>query len=245
MNTMTWAQIDNDWAEVQKRTMLFERTQEAEAMNRYCVGHSIESVADRIGKPHRWVATRLDYFAAQIATGGVGADTPIIGKHRGALEDVSKIVRDFGPDIKVKVSDDGKGNRKVENVEGNDAEQFEPYLDHYTSQGHEPAAATRLAKAEWATEAAVEAGVIKESVNKRNEKVNQILFPNEAKNTYEMDLQHHMAKVKAAAKFLDTAKVPYLRRKSTCEKVAEANKVWSEQMERIGNFHSTFMETDA
>jgi len=72
--------------------MLFERTEEAEALHRYCVGYMVEGVASRLGKHIRWVQTRLKHFAAQIAAGGIGSNTPIVGNHRGALEDVSRVV---------------------------------------------------------------------------------------------------------------------------------------------------------
>ena len=133
-------------------------------------------------------------------------------------------MKEFAPDIKVKMSGQA-GNQSIAAVEGADAEEFEPYLEHYVEGGHEPAAAVRLAKAKWAAEAAVEAGVIKESTNKRNEKVNQILFPKDSADTFELDLKMHMARVRSAAAFLDSAKVRNLRRKSTCEKVAEADPV--------------------
>ena len=129
-------------------------------MNRYCIGHSITDVAKRVGKTLRWVQTRLEYYAAQTATGGIGSNTPIIGKQRGALEDVSKVVREFTPNVNVKLIDDGKGSQSIGSIEGDDSEEFAPYLEHYVQQGHEPAAAIRLAKAEWADEEAVEAGVI-------------------------------------------------------------------------------------
>ena len=127
-------------------------------------------------------------------------------------------------------------------IKGSDADAFAPYVEHYVEEGHEPAAAVRLAKAEWAAEAAVEAGVIKESVNKRNEKVNQILFPEDKKETFELDLKMHMARVKAAAAFLDKANVRSLRRKSTCEKVAEADAVWKVQSELVLQHYQPSLE---
>ena len=143
------------------------------------------------------------------------------------------MVREFTPNANVKLIDDGKGIQSIGSIEGDDSEEFAPYLEHYVQQGHKPAAATRLAKAEWAAEAAVEAGVIKESTNKRKEKVNQILFPKDSADTFELDLKMHMARVRSAAAFLDSAKVRNLRRKSTCEKVAEADVLWRAQAELV------------
>jgi hypothetical protein len=49
----------------------------------------------------------------------------------------------------------------------------------------------------------------------------------------------HMARVVSAARFLDTAKINYLRLKTTCERVASANEKWIEQVERVLNLHPT------
>jgi hypothetical protein len=144
--------------------------------------------------------------------------------------------------VQVKLEDNGRGQQSIAAVTGSDAEEFEPYLDHYTTQGHEPAAAVRLAKAEWAAESAVEAGVIKEDRNKQNERVNRIAFPDDEKDTFGIDLRMHVARVKSAAAFLDTAKVNFLRRKSTCTMVESANEAWAEQYERILNFHAAAKE---
>lgn len=235
MKTMSWEEIDKDWGGLQKR----HRMEIAQAVARYCVGHKMDEVGTRLGYSEVWVRTQLDYAGIAIALGGSNKLTPlpITGATDNVAKEVPRLLSEFAPDIKVKLEDDGKGNQSVASIEGKDADQFEPYLDHYLEQGHEPAAATRLAKAEWAAEAAVEAGVIKEDVNKRNEKVNRILFPDDAKDTFELDLKMHMARVKAAASFLDNAKVNYLRRKSTCVMVESANEKWVEQVDRILNFH--------
>jgi hypothetical protein len=234
---MTWEEIDKDWSGLQKR----HRMEIAQAVARYCIGHKIQEVAEHLGFSVDWTRRQLDYAGIAAATdGGSQLSTPP-GKSgdKGVDHAVARLVSEYAPDVKVKISDDGRGNQSVAEVEGDDAEDFKPYLNHYIEQGHEPAAATRLAKAEWAAEAAVEAGVIKESVNKRNEKVNQILFPSDSKDTFEIDLKMHMARVESAARFLDEAKVPHLRRKATCERVAAAHEKWLEQVERVLNFHPT------
>ena len=236
---MTWEEIDKDWGGLQKK----HRMEIAQAVARYCIGHKMQEVAERLGYGKSWVCSQLDYAGIGEATGGVGGTTPLAspgGKQRATDDAVRKVARDFAPLVAIKLSDDGQGNQSIAELSGDDAEAFEPYIEHYVNEGHEPAAATRLAKAEWAAEAAVEAGVIKETTNKRNEKVNQILFPTDAKDTFELDLKHHMAKVKSAARFLDESKMNRLRSKSTCEKVAEANKVWQEQIERVLDNHPTF-----
>ena len=236
MKTMTWNEIDKDWAGLQKR----HRMEIAEAVARYCIGNSISNVAEWLGYTRTWVQQQLDYAGMSEALGGAGNLTPLSGSSGNTEREATQVLREFAPSVEIKTKDDGKGNRTITEITGRDADEFEPYVDHYLRQGHEADAAVRLAKAEYATEEAVEAGVIKESTNKRNEKVNQILFPDDAKDTFELDLKLHMARVKAAARFLDEAKMPCLRRKSTCEKVKEANEAWGEQIDRILNLHPTW-----
>jgi len=228
MKTMTWEEIDKDWGGLQKR----HRMEIAQAVARYCVGHKMEEVAQRLGYSGKWLQTQLDYAGIGFALGRT--DFPLTGSTDNVSKEIPRLIDEYGPDIKASVV--GQGGTDVK-IEGKDAEQFQPYLEHYVEQGHKPAAAVRLAKAEWAAESAVEAGVIKEDVNKRNEKVNRILFPDDAKDTFDIDLKMHIARVKAAASFLDNAKVNYLRRKTTCEMVESANEKWIEQVDRILNFH--------
>lgn len=240
MKTMTWEEIDKDWSGLQKR----HRMEIAQAVARYCIGHKQKEVGERLGFKVAWVRLQLDYAGiGQAIGGGAPRDTPLTGTDHGNVRhDVPRLVREYGPAIKVSLADDGKGHQTIAAITGDDAEDFKPYLDHYLEEGHEPAAATRLAKAEWAAEAAVEAGVIKESVNKRNEKVNQILFPKDSKDTFDLDLKMHMARVKSAAAFLDKAKVRNLRLKSTCEKVAEADAAWKVQAELVLQHHKPSVE---
>jgi hypothetical protein len=237
--TLTWEEIDKDWAGLQKR----HRMEIAQAVVRYCVGHKINEVAEHLGFSDKWISQQLSYagIGAAIGDGGGKLFTPP-GKSgdKGVDHAVSRLVSEYSPDVQVKLTDDGHGNQSVAKIEGEDAEEFEPYLEHYLEQGHEPAAATRLAKAEWAAEAAIDAGVIKESTNKRNEKVNQILFPTDDKENWQIDFDMHMARVKSATRFLNDSKMNFLRRKSTCEKVASINEEWQFQVERVLNLNPTF-----
>ena len=234
MKTMSWDEIYRDWGGLQKR----HRMEIAQAVARYCIGHKMEEVASRLGYSHQWIAVQLDCAGIGAAIGqGSNKVGPLVGSTDNVAKEIPRLISEFAPSVEVKLEGKG-GDQKIASVEGEDAKQFkEIYLDHYLEQGHEPAAAVRLAKAEWAAESAVEAGVIKEDVNKRNEKVNRILFPDDAKDTFELDLKMHMARVKSAASFLNNAKVNYLRRKSTCEMVESVNETWSEQVAYVLNFH--------
>lgn len=238
---MTWEEIEKDWSRLQKR----HRMEIAQAVARYCICRKMEEVADRLGFTLKWVNQQLDFAGVAAATDDptrvgswVAPDSSEVGSSAKLRPAVNRVVSEFAPSVTVRY--EGRDKSRVANIEGDDAEAFEPYLQHYIDLNHEPAAATRLAKAEWAAEAAIEAGVIKESVTKQNEKLNQILFPDEQRSSFAIDLEMHMARVKSAAKFLDNAKMNSLRAKSTCEKVALADKAWQEQMERLQAFHPTF-----
>jgi hypothetical protein len=237
---MSWEEIEKDWGGLQKK----QRTEIAQAVARYCVGHKLQEVADRLGFGVSWIKQQLSYagIAAAVGTEGVRLCRPESTSGQNNIDHaVSRIVKEFAPEVEIKLSGQG-GNQTIASIEGKDAKKFEPLLDHYVEQGHEPAAATRLAKAEWAAEAAVEAGVIKEDVNKKNEKVNRILFPDDKKDTFELNLRTHIANVRRAAKFLDEAKVPYLKRKQTCEMVASAHEKWLEQVERVLNLNPNHLK---
>lgn len=234
MLTMTWEEIDHDWSGLQKR----HRMETADAVKRYCVGHKIKEVAEHLGQSRDWVEARLDMSGVAAAVGhDAGCPTSWVGKHRGLQEDCGRLVSEYAPSVDVQY--EGRDKSGIAAITGDDAEAFEPYLDHYVQEGHTPAAAVRLAKAEWAAEDAVEAGVIKESINKRNQKVNQILFPNNDRDSFESDLRMHMARVEIAARFLDESKINYLRRKATCERVTVAHEKWLEQVERVLNLRPT------
>lgn len=65
MKTMTWEEIDKDWGGLQKK----HRMEIAQAVARYCVGHKIAEVADRLGYSHQWVNQQLDYAGIGEALG--------------------------------------------------------------------------------------------------------------------------------------------------------------------------------
>ena len=228
--TMTWPEIENDWGRLRKR----HRMEIAEAVGRYCIGHQMAEVGERLGYSKTWVITQLVYDGVCAAVREKGTQSiPLTGSTDNVAKELPRLIQEFGPSI---TADIGRGGESV-NIQGDDAEAFQTYVDRYAQEGHEPAAAVRLAKAEWAGEAALDAGVIKEDVNKLNEKVNRILFPDDAKNTFALDLEMHIARVKSAARFLDTAKINHLQYGATCERVAEANERWTEQVDRVLNLH--------
>lgn len=220
---MTWEQIDKDWNGLQRQ----HRMEIATAVSRYCVGHSMKEVAEHLGYSINWVQQQLDFAGVSAALGEASYIPLTGGDGKNVQKEVPKVIKQFGPNVTVEQTQTG-----VE-IGGADADEFQPYLDHYLTEGHTPSAATRLAKAEWAAEAAVEAGVIKESRTKTNKRVNQILFPNDETDTFELDLKQHMTRVEAAARFLNDSKVRYLRRASTCERVAQANAKWEVQAELV------------
>lgn len=244
MKTMTWEECDKLLDGLKKR----HRMETAETIAKVCVGHKIKEVAERYGYSHQWVTNQLDYAGVGAALGSNKVE-PLAGQTDNVAKELPRLVQEFAPDATVRLT--GKGGDKAialdddgyAIIEGDDAEKFRPYLEHYDKEGHEPAAAIRLAKAEWAGEAAVEKGVIKEGTNKQNKRVNQILFPADSKDTFELDLKMHMARVESAAAFLDKAKVRSLRLRSTCERVAKADAKWKAQAELVLQHYEPSVET--
>jgi len=210
MKTLPWEEIDRDWIAVQRHCRDYVQQHEAEAIARYCIGHDMKDVAKRIELSRSTVQRRLDLIGVATGTGGCPQRAPLEARQR----ETDKLIDRYGPT-------------------DSDKEDFEPYVDHYKQQGYTDAAATRIAKAEWAGEAAVDAGAVKEERNKRDERVNRILFPKDDKDTFEIDLDMHMARVRSAATFLDESKVRNLRRRSTCEKVSTADVLWRAQAELV------------
>ena len=244
MRTMSWDEIKKDWAGLQKR----HRMELAQAITRYCVGHTMAEVAKELGFTQPWVAQQLDFAGIAASIGGdqtrVGSweaeCSEEVGSHNKLRPAVNKVISEFAPSVDVKFK--GRDKSEIAAIEGDDAEDFRTFLDHYLNEGHEPAAAVRLAKAEWAGEAAVEAGRIKESVNKKNERVNKILFPDKEKTDLELQLQTHMANVERAARFLDDAKLTFIKKRSTASRVLAANAKWSDQVDRIRGLHPSLVQ---
>jgi hypothetical protein len=231
MEMMTWEEIENDWTRVQTDCREYISTQECEAITKYCVGHEIREVARKIGVHGKTIGSRLDLTGMVAAVGSIA---PLEARQR----EMKELIRRYGPKVdRVSITNDG-----VLLVTGKDAAAFEPYVISYMDMGQLLAIALRLAKAEWAAEAAMDSGVIKEDVNKNRKKVNKILFPEQDKAKMELDLMRHMAQVEQAARFLDGVEMRFLRRKSTAKKVLEANEKWLEQIERVSNLHPTFNE---
>jgi len=64
-------------------------------------------------------------------------------------------------------------------------------------------------------------------------RLDSLLFPNDEADTWALRFQTHMAQVRAAARFLDEAKVPFLRCEATAERVLAANRKWQSAIERV------------
>ena len=216
---MSDAEVQSHWSGLEKR----HAEEKAEAVMLYLQERSMGDLAKLLKFSTRWVKNTIDLAGAVAAMGGVTAATPLSAPGGGGSvrDQLKAVIKKYAPDTESK--------------------EFESYVEHYSRQGHTPEVANRLARAEWAVEEAVDRGVIQESHNKKNERVKRIVMPDDA-DGFTLNLKHHMARVKMAAKFLDGAKVDRLRRKSSCEKVAEADEAWAEQMERMRNFHPTFDE---
>lgn len=208
---------------------LRHRGEVAEFVADFCVGRSVSEAAEDLGKSRRWIVDHLDRHGLETATGGVTRGTPLRGGfgNDSLKAQTQKMIQQFKPKVTVEEMDDEVL------ADGEDYEAFKPFLDKYLAHGHETAIAERLARAEFAAEAAIEAGVIKETTTKSKKRTTEILFPKQKETTFDLDLKMHMARVRSAAEFLDTANVRNLRRKSSCEAVAKADAVWREQVDLV------------
>lgn len=128
-------------ARLQKR----HRMEIAQAVARYCIGHKMEEIAERLGYSEQWLRVQLDLAGIANAIQGSTLLTPqLTGSTDNVAKEIPRIIKEYAPSVAVKVEGQ-RGNQTIASVEGADAEEFEPYLNHYLAQGHEPAAATRLA----------------------------------------------------------------------------------------------------
>ncbi|MEM9354448.1 MAG: hypothetical protein AAGA92_15690 [Planctomycetota bacterium] len=142
------------WGDLQKR----HRVEIARAVERIARGRSMQQVADLLGYTRQWVGEQLDIAGITTAAGAGGSDHyPLEGSSGDRQKDVRALIKMYRPD---------------DNAEG-----FVEYMDRYKSDRHTPKVAERLARAEWAGEAAVADGVIQEDLNQRDERVNRIVLP--------------------------------------------------------------------
>lgn len=180
------------------------------------VGRSMREVATLIDRPVEWVREHLLRHQVEDSAGGDvrPADTKP-GRLIATRNEVREVMKKFAP--------------KTPN---------EDYVAEYEAEGHTPEVAKCLATAYEAGENAIEAGVIKETRTKENERASQIILP---KGTdWIMRLRRACADVKAAAGLLDRANIADLKRAATRKQVASAHAAWIEQIERLENFHPTF-----
>jgi hypothetical protein len=86
----------------------------------------------------------------------------------------------------------------------------------------------------------LDSGAIKESVNRERERVREIALPQGV--AWEMELRTECNRLKVFAAMLNAAKITDLKKKITRDRIAEAHAKWMEQIERIENFHPTFLQ---
>ena len=237
---MTAEQIKKRWSSLQKR----HRLELAQEVRRFCVGNTIQFVAETLGYHTKWVKDQLQYAGFAEGAGPTQdheapakweSDNVDKGSTNTVRPAVRNILKQFAPKAEVKY--EGRDKRAVNEIKGKDAEDFEPYVQGYIDEGQTPAVAEALAKAEWAAESAVEKGLIVEGENKRGERVKKILATSSASEMYLARLKKHMAAVKMAARFLDEANMKMLRNDKTLELVAEAHQRWCDQAERVLELH--------
>ncbi len=70
-------------------------------------------------------------------------------------------------------------------------------------------------------------------MSKRNEYLDHLLFPDDEEQTFLLDLPWHMARVRAAVRFLDEANMARLRRATTRQAVTKTNAAWQKAVTRM------------
>jgi len=167
----------------------------------------------------QWVANHLKRYAVEAACGGVSALTPLAqaedGRH--VYKQIDQLVKRYAPS---KLNQD--------------------YIAQSEADGHSPETAKLLARSYEAAENAIDAGVLKETKTQEDQRVLKIVLP--AGVDWTMRLRSACADVKSAAGLLDRAQITDLKRAITRKLVASAHAAWMEQIERIENFHPTFLE---
>lgn len=209
------------WESTERKIAKFTITEQASALMAIAVGRDIKEVAKVCDKSERWVRERLMHSgideacetngispAGEISTNAIPESSR--NKTRPALE---KIVSDYSPEPTSK--------------------EFVAYVEHYTERGYTPDVAKAVAKAEWAGETAIEKGIIKPSAKDKGKKTREILFPNSQEAKAQNNLEMHMLRVKAAAKFLDECNMKLLRKQKNADLVLEAGELFAAEVERI------------
>jgi hypothetical protein len=177
-----------------------------------CVGRTMGEVARLVGYSGDWVRDRLDEYAINEVVGVATGDPAI-----GGQEKREQLIKHYAP-------------KQVDSE----------YVADYEAAGHTPEVAKRLARVYEAAEVALDSGAIKESVNRERERVREIALPQGV--AWEMELRTECNRLKVFAAMLNAAKITDLKKKITRDRIAEAHAKWMEQIERIENFHPTFLQ---
>lgn len=183
------------------------------------VERSMQEVAELMDYSRKWVADHLKRYALEDASGGGSGQSPLVqgGEGQDTQEQVAHVVKEYAP-----------------------KEPDEDYIAEYEAAGHTPEVARCLATSYEAGERAIDAGVLKETFTKENERASEIVLPRGA--DWEMRLRRACADVKSAAGLLDRANIADLKRAATRKQIASAHAAWMEQIERLENFHPTFSQ---
>jgi hypothetical protein len=70
-------------------------------------------------------------------------------------------------------------------------------------------------------------------MSNRNEYLDHLLFPDDEEQTFLLDMKWHMARVRAAVRFLDEANMARLKRAATLQAVTKTNAVWQKAVTRM------------
>ena len=211
------------WESTERKIAKFTITEQASALMAIAVGRDIKEIAAVCDKSPFWVRERLMHSGVDEAceTNGISARAEFsadgsqvaTGGHNKVRPALTKIVSDYAPEPTSK--------------------EFGEYVEHYTERGYTPDVAKAVAKAEWAGETAIEKGIIKPSAKDKGKKTREILFPNSQEAKAQNNLEMHMLRVKAAAKFLDECNMKLLRKQKNADLILEAGELFAAEVERI------------
>ena len=70
-------------------------------------------------------------------------------------------------------------------------------------------------------------------MTRKRDDLDELLFPNDESDTFELNLRWHMARVQAAIRFIDEMKMDRFAEPATAETIARIDKRFSRAVERV------------
>ena len=189
---------------------------------RWIVGRTRAELAKLIGYQTSVIDDALKLYAFE-STAGVeferapGRKTESAASHGHAKERMRKVFSKHAP---------------------SKSEVHEEDVEYYTKKGYAEDVATTLVRAEVAAESAIESGELRESHNKRGERILKVHL--DKIDDWNMRIRRAMTEVRSAAGFLNRAGLPDIKRRKTVQEVARAHAAWMAEIARVRKYHKDF-----